>query len=298
MPHPIALSAFGLCLVFGVGIATVPVGTAPARADMVTGQIQPTVNAARIARLTDTMLMDEIIAVMRDEGIEYGRTLSSEMFADKGGAQWDAIVALIYDADTMRQRLDEALAQALSAAGGDLDAIEAFFGSPQGQEILRLEIEARRALLDNDVEEAAKLSWEDLQTDGGPRMERLKRFAEVNDLIESNVMGAMNANLAFYKGLSESGAFPEEMTEDQMLSDVWGQEPDVRAETTDWLFPFLSMAYQPLSDDKLDGYIAFSETPAGQTMNAALFAAFDAVFAKISYDLGRAAAKQMQGEDI
>ena len=111
-------------------------------------------------------------------------------------------------------------------------------------------------------------------------------------------MGAMNANLAFYRGLSESGAFPAEMTEDQMLSDVWAQEPDVRAETTDWLYPFLSLAYQPLSDDQLEAYIAFSETAAGDRLNGALFAAFDKVFTQISYDLGRAAAGQMQGEDI
>lgn len=298
MSQPFALTTHFLSLALGVGIAMCPVATAPARADLSLGQSQPAVDAARTARLTDIMKMDEIIAVMREEGMEYGRTLSSEMFPDKGGAQWDAIVALIYDPDTMRKRLDGALGQALAAAGGDLEAIETFFGSAQGQEILRLEIEARRALLDTAVEEAAKLAWEDLKAEGGARLDKLNRFAEVNDLIESNVMGAMNANLAFYRGLSESGAFPEEMTEDQMLSDVWGQEPDVRAETTDWLFPFLSMAYQPLSDDTLDAYIAFSETKAGQTMNAALFAAFDAVFTKISYDLGRAAAKQMQGEDI
>ncbi|MFN3847147.1 MAG: DUF2059 domain-containing protein, partial [Paracoccaceae bacterium] len=148
MSHLFALPTFGVCLVLGFGVAIGPLAMAPARADMVTGHIQPAVDPARVARLTDTMMMDEIIAVMRDEGIEYGQTLSSEMFADKGGAQWDAIVALIYDTDTMRQRLDEALTQALSAAGGDIDGIEAFFGSPQGQEILRLEIEARRALLD------------------------------------------------------------------------------------------------------------------------------------------------------
>lgn len=297
MSVPSVLGLLGLSA-FGFGLALAPIGIHPAHAEAVQVQVPPPVDAARVSALTDTMMMGDIMAVMREEGLEYGKTLSSEMFPDQSGAQWDAVVALIYDSATMRSRFDAALAQALVGAEPELEEIENFFGSEQGQNILRLEIEARRALLDSELEDAAKLAWEDLRAEGGPRVEKLTQFVEANDLIESNVMGAMNANLAFYRGLSESGAFPQEMTEDQMLSDVWGQEPDVRAETTDWLFPFLSLAYRPLTDEDLSAYIAFSETPAGQKMNSALFAAYDAVFTRISYDLGRAAAKQMQGEDI
>ena len=298
MPARSVTSALGLFLALGLGFTLSPglVGDAQARAEAV--QAQTVVDAGRIAGLTETMMMGDIIAVMREEGLTYGRTLATEMFPGKGGAQWDMVVSLIYDTDTMRKRFDAAMLDAMQGAGDDLGAIETFFGSEQGQAILKLEVEARRALLDQDVEDAAKLSWEDLRAEGGARVEKLIRFAEVNDLIESNVMGALNSNLSFYRGLSESGAFPQEMTEDQMLSDVWGQEADVRADTTDWLFPFLALAYQPLSDDGLDAYLAFSESAAGQRMNSALFAAFDEVFTQISYDLGRAAAKQMLGEDI
>jgi hypothetical protein len=290
--------ALGLSCALGLGLALSQAPVAQAQSQGDAAQAQSVIDAPRIAALTDTMRMGDIIEVMRQEGLDYGITLSAEMFPGKGGAQWDAMVSLIYNTDTMRKRFEAGLLTALQGAEDDLGAIEAFFGSEQGQTILKLEIEARRALLDQEVEDAAKLSWEDLRAEGGARVEKLTRFAEVNDLIESNVMGALNSNLAFYRGLAESGAFPQDMTEDQMLSDVWSQEADVRAETTDWLFPFLALAYQPLSDDTLDAYVAFSESPAGQRMNAALFAAFDGVFTQISYDLGRAAAKQMLGEDI
>lgn len=286
----------GVVAVLGVGGALAPVGVGLVQAQ--TSVPQGLVDSARVSALTQTMMMGDIMAVMREEGLEYGKTLSTEMFPGQGGAQWDAVVALIYDPQTMRERFDAALTEALSGAGAELDAVETFFGSTQGQTILRLEVEARRALLDDDVEDAAKLAWEDLRAEGGERVDQLTRFVEANDLIESNVMGAMNANLAFYRGLSENGGFPQEMTEEQMLSDVWSQEPDVRSETTDWLFPFLSLAYQPLDDADLDAYIAFSEGPAGQKLNVALFSAYDSVFTQISYDLGRAAAKQMLGEDI
>lgn len=261
-------------------------------------QAAQTTDAARVAALSDTMMMGQVMQVMRDEGLAYGRTLEDEMFAGNGGERWKAIVATIYDPDQMRARFDRALAQELAVSGGDLTPVEAFFGSGQGQRILQLEIDARRAMLDPAVEDAAKVAWADMADAGGARAQAIRRFAEANDLIESNVTGALNANLAFYRGLSEAGSFPEDMTEDQMLRDVWDQEPQIRTETENWLFPYLALAYQPLADGDLDAYIAFSETEAGKRMNAALFVAFDVVFTQISEDLGKAAALQMQGEDI
>ena len=82
-----------------------------------------------------------------------------------------------------------------------------------------------------------------------------------------------------------------------MLAEVWG-ESDVRRDTTEWLFPFLMLAYQPLSDQELDAYIAFSTTPAGQKANRAVFAAFDAMFVQVSKELGQSAGRLMAGQDI
>ena len=115
-------------------------------------------------------------------------------------------------------------------------------------------------------------------------------------MINYNVMGAMNASLAFMRGLSESGAF--EMTEDQILTDVWGQEAEIRSDTTEWLYGYMLMAYEPLSDAELQAYIDLSETKPGQAMNAALFAGFDAMFDGVSYGLGQAASQVMAGDDI
>jgi len=259
--------------------------------------VQNTVDI-RIAALSDTMMMGQVMAVMREEGLVYGRTLEDEMFSGRGGARWQAIVALIYDADQMRHRFDVALSRELGAAGDDLGQIEEFFRSEQGQRFLKLEIDARRALLDQAAEDAAKVAWADMAADDTTRSQLIRRFAEVNDLIESNVMGALNSNLAFYRGLAAAGSFPDEMTEEQMLSDVWGQESQIRSETENWLFPFLALAYQPLSDEDIEAYTAFSDSAAGKRMNAALFVAFDDVFTQISEELGKAAALQMQGEDI
>ena len=88
------------------------------------------------------------------------------------------------------------------------------------------------------------------------------------------------------------------MTEDQMLAEVWSAETDVRAETEDWLYPFLNLAYQPLTEAELQDYVAFSRSDAGQRLNRAMFVAFDAVFTEISHDLGQALGREMQGQAL
>ena len=266
----------------------------PLRAETVAG----TPNAVTATDLSRILQIPGIIAVMRREGLEYGRSLEDEMFAGRGGDGWNATVALVYDEPTMLRRFNAAFAAALADDPGTMTAVAAWFDTPLGQRILTLEIEARQALMDKAVEEAARVHADQMTADGDPRMAALRAFATANDLIEANVQGALNANLGFYQGMSQAGAFGDDMTEDQMLSDVWAQEPDIRTETEDWLYPFLALAYGPLSDADLAGYTAFSATPAGAKMNSALFAAFDAVFVQISRDLGRAVARQMTGDDI
>ena len=49
---------------------------------------------------------------------------------------------------------------------------------------------------------------------------------------------------------------------------------------------------------EFDKYITFSKTKSGKKVNAAIFAAFDAMFVQLSQALGASAAQMMAGEDI
>ena len=261
--------------------------------------VVPAADAARILQLSATLQIAGVLSVMQAEGADYGKTLEEEMFPGKGGAGWTVIVDGIYDAAAMKALFDKALITELGGADpATLEVIEDFFGSERGQRILSLEIEARRALLNQDTEDAAKMHVEDLSAKDDPRLDLIRKFAETNDLIEMNVAGALNANLAFFKGMAASGGFDGDMTEDQMLQNVWSQEPAIRGETETWLYPYLALAYEPLPDDDLQAYLAFSKLDEGKVLNAAVFAAFNVLFIDISDKLGRAAAKQIQGEDI
>jgi hypothetical protein len=161
-----------------------------------------------------------------------------------------------------------------------------------------LEVAARRALLDDAVEEMSKEAAAIAAMDDTPRYAQLRKFIEINDLVETNVVGSLNSNYAFYVGLMRGGAFGNDLTEAQILTDVWTQEAEIRTNTTEWIYSFLNLAYQPASDADLDTYIAFSETEAGKDLNRALFTSFDGVFDDISMALGLASAQQMQGAEL
>lgn len=255
----------------------------------------PAALAQEVADLSRALKMGEAMEILRDEGIASGKDLVADRAADP---LWTEALQRIYDPAQMEALFNTAFASALAGDAPSVAAATVFFGSDLGQRVLGLELAARRALMDDAVEAAAAAAYGDLAQDNPARQALIDRFVLANDLIESNVMGALNANLAFLHGLAEAGGKAFDLSEVDMLAQVWGGEPDTRAEMVGWLFPFLTLAYQPLSDAELQDYVAFSETPAGRRVNAAMFQAFDALFNQVSRDLGRAFGRTLQGNDI
>lgn len=247
-------------------------------------------------RLFDALGMPEIIAIMAEEGDGHGDGIAESLFPGRNGDGWEGVVAAIYDAERME---DVARTRFAAELGGrDLAPLLDFFESERGQRIVELEISARRAFLDEEIEDAAEDAVADLATTEPGRYALLERFIEANDLVGSNVMGAMNSNYAFYLGLADGGAFDGSLTEAEILADVWAQEAEIRNDTEGWVYAYLGLAYEPLADEDIEAYIALSETPRGRALNGALFAAFDEMYNGISRALGQAAARFMSSEDI
>ena len=250
-----------------------------------------------VDRVAEVMRLGDLFQVLREEGIAHGADLQADMFPSGGGADWTADVSDIYDADRLQTAFIEALRARMSNQPEDMEAIIAFFGSDLGQRIVALEIDARRAFIDTATEEAARVAADDANAAKDPKVALIGRMIEAGDLLEMNVAGSLSGSLAFMTGMSESGAYGA-IPQDQLLSDVWGQEEQVRTDTSTWLYAYLGLAYHPLTEAELQSYIAFWESPAGQALNAGLFGAFDTVFRQVSLDLGRAAGRAMQGRDI
>ena len=255
-----------------------------------------TAQVAKADALFEAIGMPQMIEIMREEGLAYGETLAQDMLPGGPSAQWSIAVSAIYDIEMMYEEVRGAFGEAIE--GDDIDRMLAFYTAEPGTTIVNLEVSARRALLDDAVETASKENAAIAMADETDRYVMIKDFIEANDLIESNVVGALNSSYAFYMGLIDGGAMPAGMTAETALDDVWMQEPEIRSNTTEWAYSFLLMAYQPLSDDDLAAYLAFSQTEAGRDLTDALFVAFNGMFDDISRALGLASSRFMISQEL
>lgn len=251
---------------------------------------------ADAAALFEALRLPEMLEIMREEGLEYGAEMGVDLFGGTPPAEWTGAVDTIYDAARMEAQVMAALEAATVEV--DLEPIVAFFTTAPGATFVDLEVAARRALLDDDVEQMAKEAAAVAMADGSPLVDQVRRFVRTNDYVESNVVAAMNSTYAFYLGLMDGGGFPAQTTEQDILADVWAQEAMIRANTEEWIYSFLLMAYGPVPSGDLETYIAFSESPEGRAANRIVFSAFDGVFEDMSLSLGRVAARFMATQEL
>ena len=253
--------------------------------------------ADRTAALSEALRLGDLMEIMREEGRDHGRDIGATLLGREGSRDWNDAVARIYAADRMLALMEDRIEAELADDPEALAVMVDFFASDRGRRVVELEISARRAMLDDEIDTAAREAWDDLREADTARADLLRRFADAGDLIEANVVGGLNSTYAFYRGMLEGGGGPA-MDEADVLADVWAQEPGIRAEIEEWLFGYLTLAYGPLALEDLELYTAFFESPEGRALNAALFLAFHGMFETLSEDLGRAVGLRMQGEDL
>ncbi len=249
---------------------------------------------ALVERYYSALKMQEVFEILRNEGIEAAEKMADEDEAITRSPAWSSRIARIYATDKM----DAIFRQGLRTTGrleGSEDAL-AFFESALGQRIVEIELEARRALSGEAMEEAARAEAASLREQDPDRYAMYEQFIAVNNLVESNLMGALNSNLAFYQGLGTNPTFGV-IDEETILNQVYEQAPEIREDMEDWTMNFSVLAYGLLSEEEMQSYIDASDTRAGQILNTALFAGFDKVFELHSFELGRALAEFMVGDD-
>ncbi|MGB1264954.1 MAG: DUF2059 domain-containing protein [Nereida ignava] len=246
--------------------------------------------------LFDVMKLGKIISVMREEGLAYGASLGDEMMPGRSIPEWPSEVARVYDQDKMIDGMRDAFVATLGDR--DMGPIVAFFESDLGQDIVELEYSARVAFLDEAIEEGAIAQYQDREAENDPMLAAVKSFVATNDYVEANVAGALNSNFAFYTGMIDGGALSSRMSESDILADVWAQEPEIRANTEEWLYSYLLMAYQPLGVEGVNAYEQIMATAEGRAMNAALFESFDQMYVAISRELGQSVAGYMLAEEL
>lgn len=256
--------------------------------------LAPLAQASGIDQLSSLLQLDTVADVIAEEGRRQGDGIDVDMLDGRGGTWFRDRVAAIYAPPRIVEAVREGLAEALDDE--DLKATLAFLGSDRGRRILDLEIAARIAIADPDVEEAARERYQDMLEADDPLIEPARRFIDANDMVDRNVAGALGSSFAFLTAIEEARS--GRRSEDAILGEVWNQEPAIRSDTEEWLYAYLLMAYAPLPREDLDAYIAFSETEAGQALNRGLFAGFDEAYIAISRDLGLAVGEAMRASEL
>lgn len=254
--------------------------------------------ASQVDDLVAALKLPEVFDVLAAEGEAYGKEIDSGMLDGAGGPAWSAAVTQIYAPARLLPEFKQNFAAALADNQTDLKPVIDFFATDLGQQAASLEVSARRALLDPDVEDASRLKLEEMRAEENPRLGLIEAFVEANDLLESNVSNGLNANFAFYQGLHDAGAIGPEMSESDMVAEVWSQEDAIRAETDIWVHAYLAMAYAPLSDADLGRYTEFTRRPDARIVNRAISEAYAKVFTGVSRQLGRAAGAVLAGQNL
>lgn len=247
----------------------------------------------------DTLLLSELLPTIRDEALTEARTMQQTMFERGGDGRWLDIVGKMHQPKrleaTLRQSLEKELRQVPQPL---IDEALAFYEQDLGRRMIALENKARRDMLDAEVEEDALAVFAAAASHQESRVKQIERLIDSADLIEQNVAGGLNAALAFSMGFADGDGYQSAMTEAQILDEAWKQEPLIRAQALGWLEAFLYRAYAPLSDKELEEYIEFAGSASGQALGQVLFASFDRLFAQTSYEMGIAAAQQLQGRAL
>lgn len=255
-----------------------------------TGQVR----AGDAFDLAVVLRLDEVVVVMRDEGLALGADLDSDMLGGQGGAFWATRVSDLYNIKRMSDSVRMGLANGLSDA--EIAETIAFYQTKLGQRILTLENSARQAMANPEIEGIARLTYAELKGTDDLRLAAVTRFITINDLVERNVAGSLSSSFDFLRGLVDGGA--SKLGDEQIAADVWAQEAETRIDTESWIYGFLLMAYRPLSDDELESYITFSASQTGQALNAALFVGFDDMYQDISYAIGVLVAEAANFSDL
>lgn len=248
------------------------------------------------ARLAELLRSEALFEILQHEAATYGETLAEDVMGQTADPSWLAQVAEIHAPNRLVPAFEAVLFRELPKQY--VAPVEAFFEAPLGQRLITLELTAREALLDPALEEAAEAELDAAEMAGDPRLELIREIIEVSDTVEANVLGGLNANLVFYRAMVAGGAYPYDISEEEMVADVLAQEPEIRAEVSRWIESYLLLAYRPLTDAELQSWIAFARSESGQAFVRAQFAAFDHVFEQSSAALGAALALRLSGQDL
>lgn len=258
--------------------------------------------SASANEISQAYLLPELFEIMAAEGRAASTAEIESYLAGAAPQEWDDALGSIYDPIRLERSFSEVLAQELADMPDVVEDALRFARSDLGARVLRLEVSARAAMLEDEIDFMARKALYDARS-ANSDTQRARQLAQVrdriaaNDLVELNVMLGLNTSYAHYLGMWREGVLADLGAED-LLEMVWAQEDRLRADLDDWIESFFLFAYQPLSEAELQALTDYSGTPKADAFNRAMFIAYDMVFTKVSDQVGRLMGKVMQTHEL
>ena len=251
---------------------------------------------AQVDKLWDAMRVSEFIDVLSQEGISESEELESRLFTQSNGDSFQQATSRIYDPERMTGLMRTAMS--IASQRRDLDSAIDFYQSVVGRKSIEAELSSRFELLDPLVEEESKSLLNALRTEDPERFELIDDYVLANDLVENNLVGAMNGNYVFLSTLTDAGQGPYVEDPSAILPQIWAQENEVRASTSEWVYSYFAYAYRDLSNAEILKLIEFSRSEGGQSLNNFLFESTNFVFDQLAMDLANVVAEFLASEAL
>ncbi len=251
-----------------------------------------------MATLSEAYMLDELFAIIAEEGRDNAATIHSEVLDHAAGDAWDRAVRRLYDPARLHTVFLGELTQELATQPQVIDAALAFADAPAGRQLIQLEIEVRAAMLDDDIDAAARDRLAMARDEDADTLGFVRERIAVHDLVEMNVSLGLNSALAYFTGFNDTAPGSMRLDAGRIMGDVWQQEPAIRAEVGEWLEAYFLLAYSPLSEDARAEAMVHFEASEGAAFNTAMFNAFDRVFAQVSAALGAEVGRVLAMRDI
>lgn len=233
-------------------------------------------------RLVDALGVPALIQAFTTEGEQAGQSIDDGFLDGQGGDVWAETVRRLYDPARMEAEIRATMTEVMDP---DMAAQALlFFESDLGRKIIDLEVKARQAIIDPQVEAAAKAA-------PSAQGASVTDFLAARDLIDRNTDVAVEARTAFFDGLILASGRADG-------PDVEALRPGIAEETESWLRGYYAVIQSALSADDIAIYTAFWETDVGVAVDDALFAAFGQSYTTLSYALGQAAGRMMPQSEL
>ena len=250
--------------------------------------------ADAISDLYDALLMDRVNEIIRVEGIRdaqgtgeaYLSANSVERFVDQAKS--------VYKLDSMEKEFKRLLTENLSTS--DANEILLFYRRPIGKLASELEVSARVAISETEIEEMAKTKLKEAKALKNTRLDEIESVIKTLELVEQNLIGAYAAQFAFMYELSKLGVL--ELSRQEMIDIITNDEEKLKGEILEWLMAFSHMAYAPMSDEQFSVYNDFSKSDLGIALNKALFSVYNEMAKDQSQSLANILGEFMKSEDL